>query len=802
MSKLILFFALLVLNFSLLAQEITIQVIDRQTENPVSFVKIHDGVSRTYVADIDGKAKVDILSNHSYTFRFFEYKDTVIKGADLLKQPMVILVPEAQVFSEVVVHAGENPAHRIIQNVMNNRKKNDPLKNNSFTYESYSKLFVTGELKEGVIRDTITDSSALQTLELLDRQYLFLVETKANRTFNPPNYDKEEITAYNVSGVKEPLFATIINQFQSFSFYDNNFELNQKEYINPLAPGGLKRYLFIIEDTLYQHGPSDSTFVISYRPRKGKNFDGLSGYLYINSTEWALERVITSPYKEGAGASDVKITQEYEFMNGTKWFPRKVSTELLFPIALQNYGSLIGRSSLYVSDVKFDEVKKRGFNPVSVEIAEGALADSSSLKNYRGDTYTGKEDLTYVTVDSIAKELNFERALQMLKILATGKVPVSVISFPLDRVFNYNEHEGIRLGLGVETNDRLSKVFKMGGYFAYGFKDKAWKWGGDMSFMLYRERQVKLNFDYHDDVRQKGLTEYFNDGFQFFNNGFSRDFFLDKMDRERSAGVSLSGMIRQNLQVELLGNYKRYTFLDQYQYMPLFSNNGTVDAFDQAEVGIAVEWNIMEKVMMLEGERISLGTKWPKLTFKATKGFTGLFESRYDYYRLNLEINQTFKFRAAGSLSLASKSGMTLGNVPLLLTQEQIGTGINFEPSVMNTFETMSSAEFFNDKSTALFVRYTFVPIKNKTSWTEPLFGLHTALGYGTMSNVTDHRNFDFKTMEKGYYESGVVIDNLLKVRFIGIGAGVFYRYGPYQLAQTKDNFFYKLSFKFNLSMN
>ena len=281
MSKLILFFALLVLNFSLLAQEITIQVIDRQTENPVSFVKIYDGVSRTYVADIDGKAKVDILSNHSYTFRFFEYKDTVIKGADLLKQPMVILVPEAQVFSEVVVHAGENPAHRIIQNVMNNRKKNDPLKNNSFTYESYSKLFVTGELKEGVIRDTITDSSALQTLELLDRQYLFLVETKANRTFNPPNYDKEEITAYNVSGVKEPLFATIINQFQSFSFYDNNFELNQKEYINPLAPGGLKRYLFIIEDTLYQHGPSDSTFVISYRPRKGKNFDGLSGYLSI-----------------------------------------------------------------------------------------------------------------------------------------------------------------------------------------------------------------------------------------------------------------------------------------------------------------------------------------------------------------------------------------------------------------------------------------------------------------------------------------------------------------------------------------
>ncbi|HLW39816.1 MAG TPA: DUF5686 family protein, partial [Brumimicrobium sp.] len=270
-------FAVVFLHAQLLSQETVIQVFDRGTENPISFAKVNDG-GQTYVADIDGKISLAVNPSTDYAFRFFEYRDTLIKGSQLIGNPVVYLVPEAQIYDDIVVRPGENPAHRIIQNVMDNRRKNDPLKNNSFTYDSYSKLYVTGELKEGVNRDTITDTSMIDALDFLDRQYLFLVETKANRTFNPPSFDKEEITAYNVSGVKDPLFATVVNQFQSFSFYDNNFELNQQEYINPLAPGGLRRYLFVLEDTLFRGETQDTTFIISYRPRTGRNFKGLSGY--------------------------------------------------------------------------------------------------------------------------------------------------------------------------------------------------------------------------------------------------------------------------------------------------------------------------------------------------------------------------------------------------------------------------------------------------------------------------------------------------------------------------------------------
>lgn len=796
--KKILFLSFLLLSFQAFSQQITVQILDRQTENPVPFVKMNDGVGKTFVADIDGKITTEINASHSYSFRFFEYKDTVISGADLIRKPVLFLTPDAQVYTEIVVTPGENPAHRIIQNVIDKKKENDPLRNNSFTYDSYSKLYVTGELKEGVIRDTITDSSMIEALDLLDRQYLFLVETKAKRDFNPPSYDKEEILSYNVSGVKEPLFATLVNQFQSFSFYDNTFELNQQEFVNPLAPGTFRRYLFVLEDTLFNNQGVDTTYIVSYRPRAGKNFKGLNGYLYINTKDWALERVITSPY-ETNGMASVKITQEYAYTNNKKWFPKKISTEIYFPIQLKNYGSIIGRSSLYIRDVEFDVELKKGFNPVSVEIADGALADSTSLHEFRGDTYTGKEELTYVTVDSVAREMNFERTLELLKIASTGKIPVGVISFPIRRVISYNSHEKIRLGLGIETNERLSKWFQIGGYFAYGFGDKEWKWSGDLSFTLHQKNQIKLNFQYSDDLSERGGTEFFNKEFELFTNGISREYYKDIVDRERKAKVSVSGMIRQNIQAEAYVNYSRFTFLDDYAYIPLFSDNGTDRQFDNAEAGIILNWNIRERVMMLEQQRFSLGTKWPRLTIKAAKGINGMFDSRYDYYRFNLDILQRFKFRNGTSLSLMSRNGMTLGNVPINLIHAPIGTGRSWNPSIINTFETMRPGEFFTDRYTSLFVRYTFLPIKNKTTWTEPLFGLHTAVGVGDIRNITDHRNFDFKTFEKGYYESGVLLDNIIKAQFIGMGIGVFYRYGPNQLDAVKDNFFYKISFRFDL---
>lgn len=789
----------LIWTCSFFAQEtITLTVVDIQTQEPIAFVKIGDGQIEPVLTDIDGKATLDVYASRDYSFSFFNYLDTTFTGEELIRDSLVYMLPDIQLMDEVVITPGENPAHRIIRNAMDKRKENDPMRNHSFRYDSYSKFYLTGENKEPLNRDTITDTSELITLNLLDEQYIFLTETGATRSFSPPSYDKEIVTSYNVSGVKDPLFATLVNQFQSFSFYDNIFTINQQEYINPIAPGSIRRYLFVLEDTLV-HDDQDTTYTIYYRPRKGKNFEGLEGYLFIHTNNWALEKVISSPYEQG-DLLDIKVIQSYRYTNDFKWFPDKLSTEFQFKgISLGKYTQAIGRSNLYIKNVAFDvEIDKRFFDPVQIEVAEGAKEDTTQLATFRGSENTQKELNTYTVIDSVSEANNLGRLLDLFKILSTGKIPIGKLSIPIDRIIDFNQQEGYRLGAGLETNRRLSKWFGLGGYFAYGFRDEEWKWGGDMHFTVDQKRDIRMNLHYSEDLLERGGLEMMNDGFNLADQSLYRDFFINRLDRRRKAEVTFSGLIRQNMQLSIFGNYNRYWYTDEYAYQPISNATASNSEFDVAETGIEFKWNIREKIMLLDDRRVSLGTKYPRFNFKMAKGWDGISESDYEYYRFNLTIDQDFSIRGLGELKLSSKSGITIGDVPLTLHQIQLGTGRNWNLSVENTFETMLPAEFFSDRQTALFMRFRFLPIKNIADFTQPTFVIHSAAGVGAMENQGEHVNYSFNVPENGYYESGLLIENLLVSGFNGFGIGAFYRYGPYAFDELSDNFVYKLSITFN----
>jgi hypothetical protein len=788
------------LSISGLTQEkIEVTVLDIQTEEPIAFAKIGDGETEPVLTDIDGKASVDVYPNRTYRFSFYDYVDTTHSGNELINSPIVYMLPDLQLMDEVVITPGENPAHRIIKNAMDKRKENDPMRNNSFRYDSYSKFYLTGETTEPINRDTLTDSATIRALNLLDEQYIFLTETAATRTFSPPNYDKEIVNSYNVSGVKDPMFATLVNQFQSFSFYDNVFTINQQDFINPIAPGSLRRYLFILEDTLI-HENNDTTFTIKYRPRKGKNFEGLEGYLFVTTNNWALEKVIASPYEQN-GMFETKVIQSYRFTNNKKWFPHKLSTEFKFNgISLGKYSEAIGRSNLYIKEVEFDvDVDKKFFNPVQIEVGEDAKEDSIKLNAARGSKSTDKETKTYHVIDSVSEANNLDKMLEVLKIASTGKIPLGKLSIPLQRIIDFNQQEGYRLGAGLETNRRFSKWFGVGGYFAYGFRDKEWKWGGDMNFTFHQKRDIGMQLHYSEDLLERGGTLFNNDQFNLMDQSLYRDFFINRLDRQRKAEISFSGLIRQNFKASIFGNYKRLWFTDDYAYIPLFDPNVTSTSFDVAETGLEITWNIREKIMLLDDQRVSLGTKFPRINLKLAKGWRGIEASQYEYYRMNLTVDQDFSIRGFGELKLSSKSGMTVGNVPLSLHQVQLGTGKSWNLTVANTFETMQPAEFFSDRQTSLFMRFSFLPIKNIADFTQPKFVIHSAAGVGSMDNVGEHVNYDFKVPEKGYYESGLIIEDLLISGFNGFGVGAFYRYGPYSFAETADNFVYKLSITFNL---
>ena len=107
--------------------------------------------------------------------------------------------------------------------------------------------------------------------------------------------------------------------------------------------------------------------------------------------------------------------------------------------------------------------------------------------------------------------------------------------------------------------------------------------------------------------------------------------------------------------------------------------------------------------------------------------------------------------------------------------------------------------EFLSDRYAALFFTHDFGKLLFKTKMFKPEFALVNNVGIGTLANKNNHFGIKIKTMEKGYFESGVLINNLLNSQMIGLGVGVFYRYGTYALPTNKENISLKVSFKINI---
>lgn len=802
MKKILILF-LAFLSFQLFAQT-KIIVQDGVSLEPMPFVKVIPDNGSAGFTDIDGKF---IIPQEASTFhlRFMGYKDSLYV-LNALKSDTVFMWSSVQDVSEVTVVAGENPAHRIMDLVIENRKKNHPLANDAFTYKSYSKFIFDADdgLKDRIV-DAPEDDSTLTALQFLNSQHLFMMESATERKFIPPAKDREDITAYKISGLTLPIFSTFAQSLQSFNFYDNEFELVGSKYINPIASGGTKRYLFILQDTTVVG--NDTTFTIYYRPRIDKDFKGMEGTMYVNTNGYAIEKVIASPYSRDTTNETfkAKIVQEYEFIDGKKWFPTKLSTQVeLKGLSLSSSGGYVaGKGNTYIKDIIInpEDLKKRGFGNISIATDEDAGAKKDEVwDQYRIDPLTDKEKRTYHVVDSVAKEANFDKKLTALMALTTGKIRLNKFSLPLERILDYNIYEGVRLGAGLETSELMMKNITIGGYFGWGTRDKDWKYGGYTKFDISKRNGFDITLTYQQDLLQRGGNVFTKKGFNLGNTEAYARLYRTFMERQRLAEIKIGYEPLGNLKLYLSGNYQRVEFTKGYQYLPIDTSYFSGTKVDLAETSFEVHWNIRERVMLLGDMRMTEPSGFPKIAVKITKGWKGIAESQMDYIRLNFKISQDLSSMRFGEFNWTLLASQTFGDVPLFLKQNAVGTRQDWNISTANTFETVFPGEFYHDRQASLFLRYGFPTIKTKAKWNEPQFMLHQGIGVGDFKNPAEHSQ-TFGSMDNGLFESGIILNGLLTQSFMGIGVGVFYRYGYYSNVNELKNIVPKISLKIGLPM-
>ena len=785
------------------------RVVDSETHIPLAFVNIIETEGEPgATTDIDGK--FTIHANHpidTLRLSYVGYYAQIYKVPENKTQGLMIELTRRIVqLPEVVILPTENPAHRIINLVIANRDKNDPEKLPSFSYTAYDKIILTVKMDTLVPADSLkNDTTLLEAQDFLNKQDIAIMESVTERKFMAPDKNYENVKANRVSGFKDPIFVFLISQVQSTSFYKDLFHIGDKYYVNPISKGSTSKYYFRIEDTTYTES-HDTVFIISYKPRPNTNFDGMEGLLYINSNGWAIQNVIARP-AEAEGFS-IKIQQMYELIDGKHWFPVQLNTDVGLLQAPTDNGKinvrLVGIGKSYIRDIVINpELVRRQFAMLGVDVDPKANEKPESFWNaYRVDSLSQKDRRTYEFMDSIGKEANLDRIAKGFETVINGRIPWKFLDFDLDKLVQYNDYEGIYLGLGVHTNEKLSRIVKLGGYWGYGFGDKSAKYGGDFNVLLDRRREVSIGLTYYNDLEEFAGVRFFDDPKGILTADNWRQFLITSMNPTESIAADVNFRLLRDLkfQVELNVNSKLST--NSYRYGVTAGDGVTVltDRFDFTEVKVNLRFAFREEFITTKRTRISLGTKYPIFWVQYTKGLSGFLGGDFAYNKVDLKIEKSFYTKYFGKTSLMLKAGFADGAVPATNLFNGNGSYRPFMIYAPNSFGTMRMNEFLSDRYVALYFTHSFGKLLHKSEKFQPEFAIVTNFAIGDLTHPENHYNIDYKTLKLGYYESGFTVNNLLNLRIYNIGIGALYRWGPYSLEFPEQNLAVKVTVIFPLN--
>ncbi len=766
-----------------------IQILDQNTNQPISFANIRtpDG-KHGMTSDIDGFVKF----NENYKSLIISHVNYQSKQINTPFTEKIYLLPKQNDLLEIVV-SSVNPAIGIIKKAVKNRELHNPKSLNSYTYYAYSRLYIDVEGGEGDFR------------KRLDNQHLFMSESRSKHDFLQPNQAQETLLSHKTSGMENPLFASFLSSFQQFSFYDELIllRLTNKTYLNPISKNSWKKYYFDLQDTLIND--TDSTFVIAFEPKENTTFEGFKGFLHINSDGYAIENISVEPVTVGA-LINFKMQQRYERVE-KHWFPKQENLEM-YQRGISNKGVIIKYSfKTYLSDIQIDKnLKKSDFSNLDRIIKPKSYVNEDTFWNkYRSDSLSDKEINTYQFYQTLpVKRLKqVDKFMNAVEFLLSGYIPFRRFQIPISSLIRQNNYEGTRLGFGLRTGDSFSQKLAFEGYVGYGFKDKALKYGFLGNFRLKDARSF-LQLSYRKDVIEPASID---DGYRNLNitDLNYRSFLTERMDSLQQIKLLFQTPISRKgrIQIGFLQELRNPTYRYQYLKSDAVAGDST---YRNSAVNIGLRWAWGEAFSQFNTTIYQSQKPRSVLQIYAEKGIRDILNSDLDYTKLNFQFQERFASRRFGTTTLSFTATKIWGDAPYSYLVNGLGGASRRtnDLATTNLFQTMKLYEFTSDEQVSLIVRQNFGRfIPSKSIYFQPELILSQGVSYGNLKNPDFHKSIDVQTLDKGYFESGVMIAKLFRIKYLDFmyltaGAGIFARYGAYALPKTNDNFV----FRYNIGLD
>ncbi len=776
-------------------------VVDQRGEGmPFVHIIVNEQADRIFTTDIDGSFSLPYAPDiRRLDFSAVGFEAQRLELSSPPQQPWrVVLMPASYILQEAVVIAGENPAHRIIRLALKNRERHDPEKLPGYQYEAFVKMTLRrlpnheewARRQEQRQRQTQSESPEGRDkaqAKLFDSLHLFLMETLSAHAYQQPQKRREEVLRHRSSGFQEPWFVGVALQLQPFSFYRDELPLLEKRYLNPISPGSTGRYRFRLENTFYEG--ADSIFVISFQPLPNTAFAGLKGVLHIHSAGYAIQHLIAESAEEEQ--IRFRIDQKYSRVGEGQWFPAQLS--LL--VEAEKYpdpafGTRLNART-WIDSVRIDPAFPRSFFSAKERYLTSADINrpDSLLAQARRENVSFTDSLTYAFWDSLGAAVKLDDKLRLLESVAEGALPLGKIDWMYMDLLRYSEFEGFAPGLGLRSGRSLSPYFQLYGYAGYAIRARQWKYAGQLAFFPRpADRSLSLGINYRNDFVEPAIFDL-----TLQNQLINRRFFAQRMDLQQSIEAFFAVQPARSLQLRAALRQQQHRPQFEYQFLPT-GDGLPLTAFTFAEAELYLRYAYGLQSFRFLGTELEQRSDRPILHLRAAKGWDGWLGGKHDYLRLQSALEYTLRHHRWGALRLAAEAGWCSPEVPYAKLFTPIGTGAGWNAlSLATAFEAMQPYEFVADRSLHLYVEHAFHRLARQSELFQPQPSLIHRMGWGSLRNPQQHGPDTWRSMEQGYWESGLAINSLLRfnylnVGYIGLGIKALYRYGPYRLPRFEDN--------------
>lgn len=799
MSKKYLFLAL-VFIFSvfttLFAQtKVSGMVVDKNNQ-PVPFANVVlKGSNRGVMSNEDGRFYIE--SPNTYNILVVSsvgFSDKEITLEKAVNYNFKVILKDAEELKEVVIYTGKtskknNPALDILRKIWERKRKNGLYQFDQYQMEKYEKVeFDMNTIDSAFMKNKLFKGMEfvfkhVDTSRVTGKTYLpifineSLMDVYGN---NKLKKVKEKLKANKNSGFSDnqQILSFVKDLYSDYDIYNNHMTFFDKSFTSPLSKTGIDTYNYILKDSAFID--KKWCYNIIFYPRR-KNELTFKGDFWVNDTTFAIKKINMAVTKSANinWVKDIYIEQEFEVENDSVFLLTR--DYMMSDFALRKKDESRGvygkRTTLYQNH-KFNIEKPASFYKEEVNYIDNEVYNKSDKywEENRFENLNKDEKGIYRMLDTLQTVKKFKRLYNLVSILGSGYIQFGHFDYgPIFSTFGYNQVEGIRIRTGGRTYFGPNDPWRLQGYTAYGFDDNKFKYGISGKWMVDKKNRIIISGGNRRDVEQIGAS------LTTTNDVLGRSFASSSLVSTSSNG-KLTNINLSNLAVEI-EPVKNLMFQAGFSYRTLESASDTfkldyyTDATQtttrsdvkQSEVNFQVELAPNRKMIGFGVERNVVDSPFSRFYINYSHGFKGLFNSDFDYDKLQLYYKQPIIIGPLGRTNLTLELGKTFGTIPLGLMSVIPGNQSYF--TIENTFTNLNFYEFVADQYATLQWEHNFggrlfsrIPFMRKLNWRE-IVGARGV--FGTISDANRAINASgliYQSPESGYWEYSAGIGNIFKV--------------------------------------